>query len=132
SLGGRVRLRSSHLDERDRSNRRGREHRGVSFSPDARRTGRLRRQAAQGLTMRARSTHFVLLFAAACSGYHPPRFAVRPPAAEVRDDAPIPVPRWRWVPESVYLSEVYLHRPLREAIDLSHYPDAGDVNSMAV
>jgi hypothetical protein len=40
------------------------------------------------------------------------------------------VPRWRWVPEPVYLSEVYLHRPLRETLDLSPQPDAGDINSM--
>ena len=70
------------------------------------------------------------MFAAlSCSGYRPARFAERPPVTEARDDQPIAVPHWRWVPEPVYLSEVYLHRPLREALDLSPYPDAGDVNS---
>jgi hypothetical protein len=67
---------------------------------------------------------------AACSGYSPARFAARPPVAEARDDAPIPVPRWRWIPEPVYLSEVYLHRPLRETLDLSPRPESADVNSM--
>jgi hypothetical protein len=64
-----------------------------------------------------------------CSGYRPARFAVRAPVVDARDDQPIPSPRWRWVPEPVYLSEVYLHRPLRETLDLDPYPDAGDVNS---
>jgi len=70
------------------------------------------------------------MFAAlSCSGYRPVRFAERPPVTEARDDQPIAPPHWRWVPEPVYISEVYLHRPLREALDLSPYPDAGDVNS---
>jgi hypothetical protein len=64
-----------------------------------------------------------------CSGYRPARFAERPPVLDARDDQPIAPPRWRWVPEPVYLSEVYLHRPLRETLDLSPYPDAGDINS---
>jgi hypothetical protein len=71
-----------------------------------------------------------LASALACSGYRPARFAVRPPVADAHDDAPVPVPRWRWIPEPVYLSEVYLHRPLREALDLSPQPEAGDINSM--
>ena len=70
------------------------------------------------------------LFAAlSCTGYRPTRFAERPPVVEARDDQPIAPPHWHWVPEPVYISEVYLHRPLREALDLSPYPDAGDVNS---
>jgi hypothetical protein len=72
----------------------------------------------------------ILATSVACSGYRPARFAVRPPVAEAHDDAPIPVPRWRWIPEPVYLSEVYLHRPLRETLDLAPYPEAGDINSM--
>src|SRR5262245_44752199 len=82
--------------------------------------------------MRARSTLPLLVTAsiAACTGYRPARFAAKPPVAEARDDAPIPVPRWRWIPEPVYLSEVYLHRPLRETLDLSPRPEAADVNSM--
>jgi hypothetical protein len=72
----------------------------------------------------------LLASALACSGYRPARFAVRPPVAEAHDDAPIPVPRWRWIPEPVYWSEVYLHRPLRETLDLSPQPESGDINSM--
>jgi hypothetical protein len=75
-------------------------------------------------------TLWLVACGSACSGYRPARFGARAPVAEVHDDAPVPVPRWRWVPEPVYLSEVYLHRPLREAMDLSPYPDAGDINSM--
>jgi hypothetical protein len=63
-------------------------------------------------------------------GYRPARFSDRPPVDHARDDAAVGVPRFRWVPESVYLSEAYLHRPLREAIDVSPYPGAGDVNSV--
>jgi hypothetical protein len=82
--------------------------------------------------MRARDFFpwWLLASSAACTGYRPARFASRPPVIDVHDDVPVPLPRWRWVPESVYLSEVYLHRPLREALDLSPYPDAGDVNAM--
>jgi len=63
-----------------------------------------------------------------CS-YRPARFSDRPPVEDARDDAAVLVPRFRWVPESVYLSEAYLHRPLRDALDLAPFPDAGDVNS---
>jgi hypothetical protein len=44
--------------------------------------------------------------------------------------SPIPTPAFQWVPESVYLSEVYLHRPIRETLDLEPILPAGDVNSM--
>jgi hypothetical protein len=71
----------------------------------------------------------LLAWASGCSGYTPARFAERPPVTDAGDDAPIALPHWRWVPEPVYLSEIYLHRPVREALDLSLYPDAGDVNS---
>jgi hypothetical protein len=82
--------------------------------------------------MRARDflAFWLVAMTAACTVYRPARFAWRPPVTDVHDDVPVPVPRWRWVPESVYLSEVYLHRPLRDALDLSAYPDADDVNAM--
>jgi len=70
-----------------------------------------------------------MAFGLSCSGYHPARFAERPPVVEARDDQPVAAPRWRWVSEPVYLSKVYLHRPLRETLDLDPYPDADDVNS---
>jgi hypothetical protein len=69
------------------------------------------------------------ILAAPCS-YRPARFADRPPVTRARDDTPIAIPRSFVVPEPVYLSEVYLHRPLRNAFDISVIPSAGDVNSM--
>ena len=62
--------------------------------------------------------------------YRPARFYDRPPVIDARDTAPIPMPAFRWVPESVYLSEVYLHRPIRETLDISPISPAGDVNSL--
>jgi hypothetical protein len=84
------------------------------------------------LIVRARWPLALLVAAllAACTGYRPARFAARPPVSDARDEGPIPVPSWRWVPEPVYLSEVYLHRPLRETLDLSPRPEAADVNAM--
>jgi hypothetical protein len=77
-----------------------------------------------------RSAAFLsLLWLVSCAGYRPARFAELPPVLDAKDEQPIAAPRWRWQPEPVYLSEVYLHRPLREALDLSPFPDAGDVNS---
>jgi hypothetical protein len=70
-----------------------------------------------------------MVAALSCSGYRPARFVQRPPVINARDDQPIAPPRWRGVPEPVYVSEVYLHRPLRETLDLDPYPDARDVNS---
>ena len=84
--------------------------------------------AAPGVIMR-RILALSLFAALSCTGYRPTRFGERPPVVEARDDQPIAPPHWHWVPEPVYISEVYLHRPLREALDLSPYPDAGDVNS---
>ena len=62
--------------------------------------------------------------------YRPARFRERPPVTDARDRGPIPTPAFRWVPESVYLSEVYLHRPIRGTLDLEPFPPAGDVNSI--
>jgi hypothetical protein len=64
-----------------------------------------------------------------CS-YRPARFFDRAPVDDARDRTPIPMPAFRWVPESVYLSEVYLHRPIRETLDVDPNVPAADVNSM--
>ena len=69
------------------------------------------------------------IVSASCA-YRPARFRDRAPVTDARDMAPIPMPAFRWVPESVYLSEVYLHRPIRDTLDLDPIPPAGDVNSM--
>jgi hypothetical protein len=63
-------------------------------------------------------------------GYRPAHFRDRPPVLDARDTSPVPMPRFRWVPESVYLSEVYLHRPIRDTLDLAPIAPAGDVNSL--
>lgn len=78
--------------------------------------------------MRAPSLSFVLLVASACS-YRPARFADRPPVTQVRDSAPIPVPEPTRLIEAVYLSDVYLRRPLVDALDAERFPRAGDVNA---
>jgi hypothetical protein len=62
--------------------------------------------------------------------YRPARFRQRPPVTDARDTGPIPTPAFRWIPEAVYLSEVYLHRPIRGTLDLEAFPPGGDVNSM--
>jgi hypothetical protein len=67
--------------------------------------------------------------AASCA-YRPSRFRDRPPITHARDMSPIPMPAFRWVAESVYLSQVYLFRPIRGTLDLDPIPPAGDVNSM--
>jgi hypothetical protein len=63
-------------------------------------------------------------------GYRPARFYDRPPVSDARDRTPIPMPAFRWVPESVYLSEAFLHRPIRGTLDVEPISPAGDVNSM--
>jgi hypothetical protein len=65
----------------------------------------------------------------ACRGYKPPLFAARAPVRDANDQSAEPVPRTRDVPEPIFLTEVYLHRPLRDALFLSTYPEAKDVNS---
>jgi hypothetical protein len=74
---------------------------------------------------------FVLVsaFATIGRGYRPARFADRPPVVEVADDAPIPVPRRREMIEPIYLAEIYVRRPLMDALDPERYPDAQDVNA---
>lgn len=67
--------------------------------------------------------------AMACKGYVPPRFAARPPVQTLGDTIPIAVPRPLATPEPIYLTEVYLHQPLRQALYISSYPEARDINS---
>ena len=54
---------------------------------------------------------FAGLLVLGCSSYRPARFAVRPPVIDSHDDAPIPAPTWRQVPEPVYLSEISFAPP---------------------
>jgi hypothetical protein len=72
----------------------------------------------------------LLAAAGACRGYIPARFAARPPITDARDENPGPLPEPRSVPEPIYLAEVYLHRPLRDALSLEASPPAKDINAL--
>jgi len=71
----------------------------------------------------------LLALLSGCSLYLPTRFADRPPALYVLDDAPIPVPAHRDLLETVRWSDIYLRRPLVRALDPARALRAGDVNS---
>jgi hypothetical protein len=94
------------------------------------RSSRPRRFAMSVARLRVLGLLFSVSVASASCMYRPARFRDRPPVTDARDMAPIPMPAFRWVPESVYLSEVYLHRPIRDTLDLDPIPPASDVNSM--
>jgi hypothetical protein len=70
-----------------------------------------------------------LVAAAACSAT-PARFADAPPVWVARDTLPSPVPRHDVPGQSEYLTEIYMRRPVMDALDLSRFPRAGDVNSL--
>src|SRR5262249_38994844 len=74
---------------------------------------------------------FVVVASTVCGcSYRPARFVDRPPVTEVKDDAPVPVPR-RWSTiEPLVMAELYVWRPLGSALDTERYPDARDVNAM--
>ena len=72
----------------------------------------------------------IVVFSVGCGGYRPARFADKPVVTEVRDDAPIPIPRRRMVHEPVWLADVYVRRPLVNALEAERIPDAGDVNAL--
>jgi hypothetical protein len=77
----------------------------------------------------ALSAAWALAAGFACRSYVPARFVAREPVVDARDDGQQPLPRVLSVPEPVYLSEVHLHRPLREALYLTSYPQAKDTNA---
>lgn len=72
----------------------------------------------------------VFTFLAGCGGYRPARFADKAAVTDVGDDAAIPLPRRRVVHEPIWLADVYLRRPLMDALEAERVPDAGDVNSL--
>jgi hypothetical protein len=79
-----------------------------------------------------RSRRWLVLFAlsvAAC-GYRPARYADQPPVTEVSDDRPIAMPRRTPFIEAFYLSDVYLRRPIVDALDAERFPNARDVNAL--
>lgn len=71
-----------------------------------------------------------LLPVAGCGGYRPARFAERPPVWDVGDDKPIALPKKRVVHEPIWFADVYLRRPLMDALEAERIPDAGDVNAL--
>lgn len=63
-------------------------------------------------------------------GYRPARFHDRPAVTRAGDDRPIPVPRRNAFVEAFYLSDVFLRRPVVDALDAERFPYAKDVNSL--
>lgn len=72
---------------------------------------------------------FLLALACGCS-HRPARFADRPPVLDAGDDRPIAVPRRTAFVEAFYLSDVYLRRPVVDALDAERFPYARDVSSL--
>jgi len=64
----------------------------------------------------------------ACS-YRPARFAARPPVEEAADQAPGPLPQTHRILEPLYLTQVYLKRPIMWGLTASRPEYARDVNS---
>ena len=62
-------------------------------------------------------------------GWHPARFADRPPVTEVHDDRPIPQPRTRSFIEELRYADVYIRREIVEGLEPRRFPDALDVSS---
>ncbi len=71
----------------------------------------------------------VAVFITAC-GYRPARFVDRPAVQSVHDDRPIPIPRRSAYLETVYLTDLYLRRPVVDALDPTRFPRARDVNAL--
>lgn len=76
-----------------------------------------------------RRTLLLTIVLAACSG-RPARYVDRPVVEVVGDDRPIPVPRVTPLVEAFHLSDVYVRRPLVDALDLRRFPYAKDVNAL--
>lgn len=66
--------------------------------------------------------------AASCSA-RPARFAARPPVEEARDQLPGPLPQRHRILEPLYLTHVYLKRPIMWGLTASRPHYAQDVNS---
>ncbi|MFO0571321.1 MAG: hypothetical protein U0263_37175 [Polyangiaceae bacterium] len=71
----------------------------------------------------------LLLGSAACH-YTPARFRARSAVQNADDERPIPVPRRSPFVEAFYLSDVYLRRPVVDALDAERFPYARDVNAL--
>lgn len=62
--------------------------------------------------------------------YRPARFADHPEVVKVGDDMAIPVPARNDFDEILHVSDIYLRRPLFDALSPVEPPDAADVSSM--
>lgn len=60
----------------------------------------------------------------------PARFVDAPAVDAVADDAPIAVPRRREIVESTMIVDVYLRKPVLDALEARRVPDPGDVNAL--
>ncbi|MCC6899344.1 MAG: hypothetical protein IT377_10240 [Polyangiaceae bacterium] len=79
--------------------------------------------------MRPWVTGLFVLAVAGC-GYRPARFHDAPPITDARDDRPIAIPRKTAFVEAFYLSDVFLRRPVVDALDAERFPYARDVNAL--
>lgn len=84
----------------------------------------------RGHTLISVSALFLAVFVLVSCGYVPARFADRPAVSAVGDDRPIPIPRKTPFIEPFYLSDVYLRRPIVDALDTERFPYAKDVNAL--
>ena len=69
---------------------------------------------------------------AACVGCaaHPARFADAPPVTRVLDDEPIPLPQRTSSIDPIYRAEVYVRRPVVQALDARRIGHAQDINAL--
>ena len=72
----------------------------------------------------------LVLFLASCGTYRPALFADRPTVEKVDDERPIPIPSRDRFDERVYLSDVYLRRPLFDFVAPVEFATGGDVNAL--
>jgi hypothetical protein len=71
----------------------------------------------------------LLLLAFACSPYRPARFANLPPAREVADDTPIPMPHKRQLISELHDADVYVRRELVGLLDPRRQDEGHDVTA---
>jgi hypothetical protein len=84
------------------------------------------------MTFSRLSSILVALAGALCAGcdYRPARFADAPPVTEVADDEPIAMPRPVEVNDVVEFSDLFVGRPLVEAMRTRRRPPPGDINAL--
>lgn len=83
------------------------------------------------MTPLRRPSLVLALLAAISAGctFHPARFADAPPVTEIADDEPIDQPRPLEVNDVVEFSDLFVGRPLVEAMRTTRRPQPGDINA---